>query len=107
MQNGGMGASQPVVNQVFRWKKCSKLSGTVNSESFCHLRIYQQPGSNVTAIVVSDIVDEQIRGEMIQCPEQLVRLIVQEFRLNPNEFVYIEHQPQGRRLQLFLCRVFL
>ena len=80
-----------ITDQTFHWKGFG--NGFGSWESRCRLRIVEPP-SGSTVVVVSD--QGMDTGTFItNCAASLATLVVQQFQLDPEDLIWIEHYPDS------------
>ena len=85
-----------IIDQIFQWKGHGDPQNFARWNSFCRLRIYQNASGAV--IVASDISDraQYTHGtgtSITSSAENLARIVVAQFELDPLRFTFIEHYP--------------
>jgi hypothetical protein len=87
-----------IIDQTLEWKGHGDPQNFARWNSFCRLRVYQ--GDTVAVIVVSDISDraQYTHGtgtSITDSAENLARKVVEQFKLDPGTFIFIEHYPEA------------
>jgi hypothetical protein len=95
-----------MIEQTFEWEGHGCPRDFAGWQSFCRLRIYARDGNTTPVIVVSDIPDrvkypDGTGTSITNSAENLARLIIQTFTINPYDFVFIEHYPETSTSEQF------